>query len=499
MGGADYNQFVTELGVRLEKLSVELGNAMYNLCIGEEAADIDKIQKKRSEIYLDPGIFEKLSEAVHSGLEPGTKLAANSLRRSFTINQVNLHPEVYRLQDELRREILSFRPLVGGSEVSRAEAREILEKEKLDRLRREAYFSELPLAAKIRTRVLELVKLRRDLAQELGAENYPDLVLDLADSGLEETRDIFKTIREKTDSHYKNYLQYIAGGAGHTEIQPWDVQFLFRKTRLPDHLFRREDILPAVREVFGGLGFDIDELGIDILFRDIPFGGLCFSINVPRDVRILANPQNGHSYYVTLFHEFGHAIYSKLVEQEHFALKSDSSPCFTEAVAIFMSRFAEEREWLVRREWLTAKQVDDYLSRLAYSRMYRLRSLMKGAVLEYHISKDPDQEIEGLDAQLTQKLLCVSAEPSTLWAANPFYVTHPVYLQNYVLAQMIAQQIYDYLTHHYGTLLGNRVVGKFLIKDFFAPGGSVPWRDKIKFATDKPLGPEALLASLRVR
>jgi hypothetical protein len=64
---------------------------------------------------------------------------------------------------------------------------------------------------------------------------------------------------------------------------------------------------------------------------------------------------------------------------------------------------------------------------------------------------------------------------------------------------MIAQQLYDYLSHHYATLLGNRVVSKFMIKNFFAPGGTQAWRDKIEYATERTLGPEALLAAMGVK
>jgi peptidyl-dipeptidase A len=343
------------------------------------------------------------------------------------------------------------------------------------------------------------MKLRRDLAREIGAENYPDLVFALQDNDLEDTKGLFDVLEQQTGIQFGNYLLHLAGESGIDEVRPWDIGYLFDRKRLPDGAFPKSGILPAVKDVFGGMGFDLDGLGIDVKFRDIPFGGLCFGIRIPEDVRILANPRNGHAYYITLFHEFGHAIYDKLVEQEHFALKRDSSSCFTEGIAVLMSRFAEDREFLLDRKGLGNKKVDDYLNRRAYSRMLRIRRLMAGALLEYHIYEDPDQDIEALSAQLTYKFLLLKSEPSELWAANPFNISHPVYLQNYVLAEMIAEQIYDYLSHHYATLYGNRVVAKFMIKNFFAQGGSVPWRDKIEFATDRQLGPEAFLASMGVK
>ncbi len=497
--GADHGRFVAELEVRLEKLGAELGTAHYKHYLGEDAPDLDEIEARISDVYLDTANFERLHEAVASRLDPGTRLAVNHLRRWFTANQVDRHPDIYRLRNEIEKEFLSFTPVVAGVKVSRARAREMLRKEDDRQLRREAYYAELPLAGAVRERVLKLVGLRRDLARDLGAKNYPDLVLTLQDNDIGDMRLLFDLLEEQTSVKFDNYLQHLTAESSLDEIAPWDIPYLFEKKRLPDKSFPKEGIMPAVKEIFGGMGFGIDGLGIDVKFHDIPFGGLCFGIMVPDDVRILANPQNGHSYYETLFHEFGHAVYDKLIDQKHYAARHDTSSCFTEGVAVFFSRFADDREWLIKRKGLSARQVDDYLNRRAYTLMLRVRSLMSRALFEYHIYEDPGQDIDGLWAQLVYKFVRAKSEPTGIWAASPFHVSHPVYLQNYVLAEMIAQQLYDYLNHHYATLLGNRVVSKFMTRNFFAPGGTVAWRDKVEFATERALGPEALLSAMGVK
>ena len=494
-----YNKFVAELEARLEKLNTEMGIALYQHYLGDNSTDLNEIEARISEIFLDTGNFERLAEATSSRLDPGTRIAANHMRRWFVSNQINRHPDVYRLRNEIEGEMLAFKPVVAGVQVSRSEAREMLRKKDDRTMRREAYMSELPLGRKVRERVLKLVRLRRDLARELGAQNYPDLVLTLQDNDVGDMRLLFDLLEEQTSVLFDNYLQHLTAASSLDEIAPWDVAYLFEKKRLSDKSFPKEGIMPAVKEVFGGMGFGIDDLGIDVKFHDIPFGGLCFGIRVPDDVRILANPRNGHSYYATLFHEFGHAVYDKLIEQEHYAARHDTSSCFTEGIAVFFSRFVDDREWLAGRKGLSAQQVDDYLNRCAYSLMLRVRSLISRALLEYHIYENPDQDIGGLWSQLVYKFVKAKAEPSEIWAASPFHVSHPVYLQNYVLAEMIAQQLYDYLSHHYATLLGNRVVSKFMIRNFFAPGGTVAWRDKVEFATERALGPEALLAAMGVK
>lgn len=494
--GSDYVRFITEIEAKLERLSVEFAVAKYDYYLGNRSADLNGMEARISDIYLDPANFEKVVKAASARVDPDTRLAIARLQRWFALGQVNRHPDVYKLRNEIEDEVISFRPVIGGSEVSRSGVREILQKEDKQGVREEAYYCELPLARKISGRVLDLVRLRRDLARDFGAENYPDMVLTLQDNDVGDIRLLFDMLEEQTAIRFGDFVLRLAADASIEKPMPWDIAYLFNRKRLPDRAFPREGIMPAVKDVFGGLGFDVDALGVGVEFRDIPFGGLCFSIKVPEDVRILANPQNGHTYYHTMFHEFGHAVYSKLVEQEHFALKGDTSGCFTEGIAVFFSYFADNGEWLSQRKGLSEKQIEDYLDRLAYARIWRLRRLMCSSLLEFHMYEEPDQDIEAVWAQLMHKFLHVESRPCELWAASPFNVSHPVYLQNYVLAEMIAQQIHDCLSHQYATLLGNRVVAKFLIRNFFAPGGTVSWRDKVELATDRPLGPEALLESV---
>jgi len=137
---------------------------------------------------------------------------------------------------------------------------------------------------------------------------------------------LFKQLEEQTVIPYGNYLLHLSAESSIDKLMPWDIEYLFSRKRLPDKAFPKEGIIPAVKDVFGGTGFDIDALGIDVKYHDIPFGGLCFGILVPDDVRILANPLDGHSYYLTLFHEFGHALHGLLSDVRYPRFGGTSVP-----------------------------------------------------------------------------------------------------------------------------------------------------------------------------
>jgi hypothetical protein len=88
-----YGKFVAELEARLEKLSTEMGIALYHHYLGDNSQDLNEIESRISEVYLDTANFERLAEASASRLDPGTRIAVNYLRRWFTANQRHRPPD----------------------------------------------------------------------------------------------------------------------------------------------------------------------------------------------------------------------------------------------------------------------------------------------------------------------------------------------------------------------------------------------------------------------
>jgi hypothetical protein len=82
-------------------------------------------------------------------------------------------------------------------------------------------------------------------------------------------------------------------------------------------------------------------------------------------------------------------------------------------------------------------------------------------------------------------------DPPT-WTHDIFHITHPCYIQNYVLAEMIA----FHLLGSSGKSESDRWTSDFtwkIIDELLVPGAVKTWREKITGFSGSPLGPEALI------
>jgi Zn-dependent M32 family carboxypeptidase len=85
------------------------------------------------------------------------------------------------------------------------------------------------------------------------------------------------------------------------------------------------------------------------------------------------------------------------------------------------------------------------------------------------------------------------------WGMLIHYVSHPIYYQNYLLADMIAAQLHHVVKQKTkrNHILGNDRVAGFLTKHFFGHGKYYRWDELLKRVTGKPLNANAYLLSLR--
>ena len=84
------------------------------------------------------------------------------------------------------------------------------------------------------------------------------------------------------------------------------------------------------------------------------------------------------------------------------------------------------------------------------------------------------------------------------WAAKIHVAAAPVYYHNYVLGQLTAAQLRDYLESNVtlGPFYENPVAGRYLQESIFGPGARENWRDTVLRATGEPLGTERFVAAL---
>ena len=199
----------------------------------------------------------------------------------------------------------------------------------------------------------------------------------------------------------------------------------------------------------------------------------------------------------TTLHELGHAIYCKHLNQElPFILKDSAHTFTTEAIALLFGRNSKNEKFI---ENYTEKSLGDIKENV--QKELRLRQLVFSRwcqvmfYFEKELYKNPDQNLNKLWWNLVKKYQLIdfiSDEPD--WASKFHLVSAPVYYHNYLLGELLASQLKNYIKKTFNPensdYSNESAIGNYLIKKIFNPGKSVKWDQLIKEATEEPLNPK---------
>jgi peptidyl-dipeptidase A len=311
--------------------------------------------------------------------------------------------------------------------------------------------------------------------------------------------ELFDALTGSTEATYRLFLDKAGARLGLATLQPWDLNYaLDRLSSLPDAAFPKSDLIEAVHALASGLGLAEAVEAVQVDFVDIPYGGLCFAIRKPDDVRILANPQDGHVYYSVMFHEFGHALHARCIRQPSHTLRHEPGP-FNEGMACTLQRFASEQAWLEMRKDLHTTAIAEYPTGWAEAMLARLRGLMGQATFELRAYDHLDGDLLGLWLETMAAFTLLPYDEADGWADSPFWTSYPIYLQNYVVAEAIASQTWAAWRQSYNQIVDQPALGAWLVERYYAPGASIEWTQKVERATGRRLSAEALIEDLSNR
>jgi peptidyl-dipeptidase A len=486
---------IDEIEKWLESHSEKAGKASYEKYLGIKDWDMNRFDEERREKLLQPGLLEYSQELAESSADPVERRRGEVLSKLTLRAYIDLDPEVYRRRNRIEEILMKYKPNVNGKNLGRTEVRELMRKEEKRDVRREAYLSDNPLGELLKDEGKQLFLRRNELARKLGYKNYPECILNLLGIPLDRLLSIFKKTKERTEEHYKNFMESAREKLKVEETMPWDIPYILQKTAsLPDKHFPRDNLIPSLKKTLKGFGKDFDALNIKIRFIDIPYGGLCFGIKIPDDIRILLNPRDGHRWYSTIFHEFGHAIHGASIRQDSFLLKGSEGP-FSEGMADIWGGLPSLPEWLKSFTSISQPEVERFMKSRIYDIVYGIRSMMVWVIFEIWAYKNPDSDLDGEWDRLTREYLLIGSEGKN-WASNYFILTYPMYAQNYLLSPMIREQMYASLRRKFGGILGSRDVLDYITENLYADGCLFPWTEKIEKATEKPFGPDDLIRAI---
>jgi oligoendopeptidase F len=494
--------WLDQLETRLGNVAVGYNSASFNIYVGRPAPDLGRFDAAFSALLLDPAHQQVVNFWREKAVDPLLRRRLELFRRTFMGAEVSKAPEISETRNSINDQLIKYQPQIGSEKLSRSDITQTL-RTCPDRDRRRRVYEQAlsPLAFRLAPQVAGLLKLRNAEARRMGFPTYADLHLELQGLNRASLFELFDHLEQLTERPYQAFLEKGRREAGLDRVEPWDLQWLAeRQAALPEVAFQRDKILPLAHALLAQFGLQPAALPVELVTKDIPFGGLCFTIRVPDDIRILSNPRDGYPSFRTLIHEYGHAIHAIYNTQPFYTLKRESG-AFNEGMAETLAYFTHYPDWLRAVTGLSEAEAGRYRLENNARRILRLRNLIAQARFEIEAYSQPEADLNRLLAEYEGHYLGLPVNLTPRWAAVSFPTTHPIYRQNYILADLMAAQTHAELNRRFGSFFTlapaeRAEVFNFLRDNYFAPGNRLEWTEKIRQATSQPLSAAALLTEL---
>jgi peptidyl-dipeptidase A len=187
-----------------------------------------------------------------------------------------------------------------------------------------------------------------------------------------------------------------------------------------------------------------------------------------------------------------------------FLLRAPAHTLTTEAIAMMNGRMSKSPEWLTSIAAVPSADA----KRVSASALKTLRSEMliflRWAItlfrFERELYRNSNQNLNRLWWEYVERFQKVTPprdRDRADWASKTHLANSPVYYQNYVLGELMASQLLQYIHREIArsdTYAGNAAVGQYLVDKVFKPGARYDWNTMLKRATGEDLNPAHFIA-----
>jgi len=517
--------FIANWEARIEPLQRNAYEAYWNSSISgedEDYAKSEQLQFQLNSLYTNKEDFELLKEIKESNLitDPLLNRQLEVIYNAYLGNQIDtaLLAKRIKMEVEIEKKYSNFRADVNGKQLSDNDVEEVLKTSKNSIDLQAAWEGHKKIGPLVSADIIALVKVRNQIAQQLGFSNFHAMSLELSEQNPEEisqlfdeldnlTRDAFAGLKDEIDTYLAKNLKI-----SKDQLMPWHYQNRFFQEAPAiysvelDSYYKDQDIEKLTTDYYKSIGLDITDMLAKSDLYEKPGKNqhaYCIDIDNAGDVRVLCNIKPNYSWMNTMMHEFGHAVYDKSIDRGlPFSLRTPAHTFTTEAIAMMFGRMGSNPQWMQDMGLIDEAEkgkisLDTYrvlrLEQLTFSRwaqvMYRFEKSMY---------ENPDQDLNNLWWTLVEKYQMIKRpegrnEPD--WASKIHIATSPCYYHNYLLGELLASQLNHYITANivksddfrYQSFFGNKEAGNYLIEKVFMPGASLKWNDMIEKATGEKL------------
>lgn len=519
-------EFIDGFVPKVKPLGIKLNEAYFQASIESNEANWAKVaeyEKEYNKMYFDKEAFKTLKEIKESGAVKDPLLQRQLLVlyneflfKSADSNKIN---KLTEMTSQIEQKYSKFRAKVGNKTYSDNDVEETLKSStKLDELKN-VWMAHKEIGPLVEKDIIAIVKLRNEVAKELGFNNYHEMSLTLSDQKPEDvsklfdeldvlTRDAFKKLKGEMDTYLAARLKIKP-----EELMPWHYQNRYFQEAPQifevdfDKYYKGKDLVKITQDYFAGIGLPIEDMvAKSDLFEKPNKNQHAYCINIDRDtrdIRVLCNVKDNSGWMETMLHEYGHALYEKHYSKDlPWVLKTPAHIFTTEAIAMIFGRKGAEAKFMQDMIGISKEEADKLapiaakklqLQQLVFSRwsqvMYRF---------EKALYANPDQDLNKLWWDLAEQYQMIKRPADRNmpdWATKIHIATSPCYYHNYHLGELLASQLYYTVSEkilkdnpdNNISFAGKPEVGKYFIENVFAVGAKYYWNEMIKRATGEEL------------
>lgn len=518
---ADAKQFVTDFEAKLEPLLNEYNLTFYLATISGSEIDYDKAAELQIEIskLYDKNSFETIKTYFEA-----ENITDNQLKRQIEILYNEFIPyqideeklkEMILLESKIQREFSIYRPTIDDKKIYDNDIENVLSSSKDSKELQKYWEASKEVGSVINEDLVKLVKMRNEVAVNLGYNNYHQMMLFVSGQNPVDVFNTFEQLDIMTEIPYsglkKEIDEYLSGfyGVPEEELMPWHYQNRFFQEAPAiynvdfDKYYENVDIHNLAVNYFNSVGLDMtDVLENSDLYPKEGKSQLAFTSDLDRngDVRILANLSKDETSMGLILYEAGFGSSMKYIDKNlPYSLKKPAHFFISDAIGNLFQNLSQNEEWMFKNGIIDEAEKEKIKEECHQNIKLNKFIFSRWALVMYKFEKmlyeNPDQDLNLLWWSLVakyQKLNVPQNIDNFAWASKTHIITHPCTYHNYMLGELFSAQLLYYFENNLfkdkqNCLFDNQEIGTFLIENIFKYGSQMDYNDLLKQAVGEKL------------